>query len=160
MCSLPVRQLLPTFALAPRNEGRLLIPGVSSAPAHLYLPCQRNSKPAVLDMTVSSPLQKLTFQEPSSCQGCTLSVEDKRKWTSQQNACQASRIEFVPLVVETNQTVTHEALETIKLIGHLKGQRIGVTLSETAEHLFQRIGIELCERNACMRAVLFPVTAH
>ena len=74
-------------ALAARKEVPSLIPGASSRPADLYLPCWKNGKPAVLDVTVIFPLQKLTIQEASTTQGQALSVADKRKPASHQNGC-------------------------------------------------------------------------
>ena len=65
----------------------------------LHLPCWKNGKPAALDVTVISPLQKLTIQEASTTQGHML-VAHRRKWASHQNTCQAAEINIVQLVVE------------------------------------------------------------
>ena len=72
-------------ALTTRKEVPSLIPGVNSCPADLYLPCWKHGKPAALDVTVISPLQKLTIQEASVTQGHALSVADGRKRASHQN---------------------------------------------------------------------------
>ena len=49
-------------ALCPRKEMPSLIPGSKSRPADIYLPYWTHGKPAALDVSVISPLQKLTLQ--------------------------------------------------------------------------------------------------
>ena len=146
-------------ALAPRKEAPSLIPGTSSRPADLYLPCWRHGKPAALDVTIISPLQKLTIQKASVTQGHALSVADGRKRALHQGVCQATGIDFVPLVVETLGGWSQEAVETIKAIGRLQGQRLGLPTTETTMHLFQRLAIQLWRGNACMWAMRAPVMA-
>ena len=96
-------------------------------------------------MTVITPLQKLTIQEASATQGHTLSVPDERKQASRQNACQAAGINFVPL-----WRMEPRGSGTIKLIGRLQGQRLGLSILETTAHLFRWLAIELWNGNACM----------
>ena len=110
-----------------------------------------------MDVTVISPLRKLTVQEASATQGHALSVADERKRAAHQNACQTVGITFVPLAVETFGGWSQEAAETIKLIGHSQGQRLGLPSWETTKHLFQRLAIQLWKGNACMWAMRAPV---
>ena len=49
-------------ALCPRKEEPSLIPGSKSHPADIYLPCWTHGKPAALDVSVISPLQRLTLE--------------------------------------------------------------------------------------------------
>ena len=65
----------------------------------------------------------------------------------------------IPLVVETLKGWSQEAVETIKLIGRLQWQRLGLPTSETTAHLFQRLAIQLWRGNACMWAMHAPVMA-
>ena len=139
-------------ALAPRKKVPSLIAGVSSHPADLYLPCWKNGKPAALDVTVISPLQKLTIQEAYTTQVHTLSVEDKRKRALHQNPCQAIRINFVPLAVETFGEWRQEAVETIKLFGYLHGQRLGFVHLRNNCTPFPAPCHSLWKGNACMCA--------
>ena len=103
-----------------------------------------------LDVTIISPLQKLTIQKASVTQGHALSVADGRKRALHHGVCQANGIDFIPIVVETLGGWSQEAVETIKLIGRLQGQRLGLPTSESTAHLFQWLAIQLWRGNACM----------
>ena len=63
-------------AMANWKEVPSLIPGANSHPADLYFPCCKHGKPAALDVTIISPLQKLTIHEASVTQWHNLSVAD------------------------------------------------------------------------------------
>ena len=65
----------------------------------------------------------------------------------------------MPLVVESLGGWSLEAVENIKSIAHLQGQRLGLHISETTAHLFQRLAIQLWKRNACMWTMRDPVMA-
>ena len=60
--------------LAPRREVPSIIPNSSSRPADIYLPFWSGGRPAALDVTVISPLQKSTITASSSSQGAALTV--------------------------------------------------------------------------------------
>ena len=60
-------------SLSPRREVPSLVPGSSSCPADVFLPCWTHGRPATLDVSVISPLQQLTLQEAASSQGHALS---------------------------------------------------------------------------------------
>ena len=144
-------------ALAPRREVPALIPGASSRPADLYLPYWKRGRPAALDVTVISTLQKTTIQGAAVRQGFALGVGEERKRASHSSSCHSAGISFVPLVVETLGGWSSEAVETIKAIGRLQGQRLGLPLSESTRHLFQQLAIRLWRGNACMWATHVPV---
>ena len=63
-----------SVALPPRREVPSLIPGANSHPADIYLPCAKRGKPAALDVSAISPLQKLTVEGDTSTQGHALQV--------------------------------------------------------------------------------------
>ena len=48
-------------------------------------------------------------------------------------------------------------METVKAIGHLQGQRLGLPPTDIIAHLFQRLAIHLWRGNACMWATCVPV---
>lgn len=146
-------------ALGPRKEVPSLIPGAKSRPADLYLPYWKHGRSAALDVTVISPMQKLTLQGAAASQGHALEVGEVRKQASHHSACHSAEISFVPLVVETFGGWSHEAVETIKAIGHLQGQRLGLPTSETISHLFQQLGIRLWRGNACMWTTRVPINS-
>ena len=116
-------------------------------------------QPAALNVTVISPLQKLTMLEVSVIQGHALSVADRRKRASHQSACQAVGLSYVPLAVETLGGWSEEPVETIRhmYISQLQGQRLGLSILETIAHLFQRLAVQLRRGNACMWAMRIPV---
>ena len=144
-------------ALAPRREVPALIPGANSRPADVYLPCWKRGRPAALDVTVISPLQKLTVKGAATTQGHALDVGEGRKRASHSSSCHSSGISFVPLVVETLGGWSCEAVETIKAIGRLQGQRLGLPSSESTSHIFQQLAIRLWRGNASMWAMRIPV---
>ena len=145
-------------ALAPRREVPALMPGTKSRPADLYLPCWKRGRPAALDVTVISPLQKLTIKGAATTQGHALGVGEERKRASHSSTCYSAGISFVPLVVETLGGWSLEAVETIQAIGHLQSQRLGLQSSQTITHLFQQLAIRLWKGNACMWTMRVPVT--
>jgi len=56
-------------ALCPRKEVPSLIPGSRSRPTDIYLPNWEGGQPAAMDVTVISPLQRLTLSSASSVAG-------------------------------------------------------------------------------------------
>ena len=59
-------------ALCPRKEIPSLIPGSKCRPADIYMPYWTHGKPAALDVSITSPLQKLTLESSSMSQGHAL----------------------------------------------------------------------------------------
>ena len=78
-------------ALAPRREVPSLIPGISCRPADLFLPCWNHGRPAALDVTIISPLQKLTIKGAASNQGYALGAGEERKRASRGDVCHSAR---------------------------------------------------------------------
>ena len=144
-------------ALAPRREVPSLIPGSCSRPADLYLPVWKCGRPSALDITVISPLQKLTLAKAAVIQGSALLVAEERKRVAHANVCAEVGISFSPMAVETIGGWGKEAAETIHCIGRLQGLlRLGLDPSETITHLFQRLSVSLWRGNAAMWAARAP----
>ena len=59
-------------------------------------------------------------------------------------------VSFIPLVVETLRGWDEEAVNVIKSIGRLLGQRLGISPTETMKHLFQRLVVCLWRGNAAL----------
>ena len=133
-----------------------MIPGGKSRPADLYFSHWRHGKPAALDVTVISPLQKLTLQGAATTQGHALVIGEERKLALHSSACHSAGISFFPLVAESLGGWSREAVEMIKSIGCRQGQRLGLPTSETISHLFQKLAILLWRGNACMWATRVP----
>jgi hypothetical protein len=140
-------------ALAPRKEVPSLIPGSSSRPADVYLPNWKRGQPAAMDVTVISTLQQLTVAGAST----TLSVGETRKVSAHADACRAVGVSFIPLVVESIGGWSKQALDTIKSIGRLQGQRLGIPPAESTTHLFQRLSICLWRGNATLWIPRLPI---
>ena len=135
-------------ALAPRKEAPALIPGSNSRPADVFLPNWRSGKPAALDVSVISPLQQLTLAEAASSPGHALQVGINRKLATHASTCRTAGVDFVPLIVETLGGWSDEAITTIRSIGRLQGQRLGIPPPESTRHLFQRLAVALWKGNA------------
>ena len=112
-------------ALCPRKEIPSLIPGSKSRPADIYLPYWKHGKPAALDVSVISPLQKLTLESSSMSQGHALSVGAEHKRSVHSDACREVGVSFAPLLVETIDCWSEKASHTITSIGCLLGQHLG-----------------------------------
>ena len=129
------------------------------SPCNLYLLYWKHGKPAALDVTVIFPVQRLTLQGAAVTQGHALDVEEERKLASPLSACHFIGISFVPLVVRSFGGWSCEAVETIRVIGHLQGQQLGLPISETISHSFQQLGIHLWRGNACMWTTHVPISS-
>ena len=130
-------------ALAPRKEAPSVILGSSSCTADVYLPNWRRGQPAALDIHVISTMQQQTLVGASTTPGYALQVSEERKMAAHAGACQAAGVSFIPLVVESLGGWSYEAIQTIKSIGRLQGQRLGLPPPDTTRHLFQRLAIAL-----------------
>ena len=137
-------------ALAPRKEAPSVIPGSSSRPADVYLPNWKRGQPAALDIHVISTMQQQTLVGASTTPGHALRVGEERKMAAHAGPCRAAGVTFIPLVVESLGGWSEEAIYTIKSIGRLQGQRLGIPPPETTRHLFQRLSISLWRGNASL----------
>ena len=132
-------------ALAPTKEAPNLVPGSSARPADILLPYWCRGRPAALDVSVISPLQRLTLADAASTQGHALRYGVHRKLTSNLPACQVAGVDFPPIVVETLGGWCH----TIRSIGRALGQRLNSTDPyDMTKHLFGRLAIALWRGNA------------
>ena len=136
-------------ALAPTKEAPNLVPGSSARPADILLPYWCRGRPAALDVSVISPLQRLTLADAASTQDHALSVGVHRKLTSNLPACRAAGVDFFPIVVETLGGWCPDAVATIRSIGRALGQRLNSTDPyDMTKHLFGRLAIALWRGNA------------
>ena len=135
-------------ALALRRGAPSLVPGSQSRPADIYLLCWKRGRPAALDVTVISTMQRSTIQGAAENQGHALRIAEERKFAAHVAACQAAGISFIPLAVETLGGLSVTAADTISSIGRLMGQRFGISPAESTRHLFQRLSISLWRGNA------------
>ena len=144
-------------ALAPRREVPSLIPGSSSRPADVYLPHWKRGQPAALDVSVISTLQQLTVNGASTTQGYALSVGEGRKFAAHAVSCRSVGVSFIPLLVESLGGWNSRAMEVIKGIGRLQGQRLGIPPADSTTHLFQRLAICLWRGNASLWVRRIPI---
>ena len=127
-----------------------LIPGSKSCPADIYLPRWTQGKPAALDVSVISPLQRLTLETSSMSKGHALSVGEYHKHSAHSDACREVGVSFVPLLVETISGWSEMASQTITSIGCLLGQCLRSNSEDTIHHLFQCLSISLWRGNSTM----------
>ena len=88
-------------------------------------------------------MQQQTLVGASTTPGHALRVGEERKMAAHAGPCRAAGVTFIPLVVESLGGWSEEAIYTIKSIGRLQGQRLGIPPPETTRHLFQRLSISL-----------------
>ena len=144
-------------ALAPRREVPSLIPGSSSRPADVYFPCWKRGQPAALDVSVISTLQQLTVNGASTIQGHALSIGEERKLTVHAAPCRSVGVSFIPMIVESLGGWSPRAVDVIKCIGRLQGQRLGIPPADSTTHLFQCLAICLWQGNASLWVRRIPI---
>ena len=115
-----------------------MIPGSSSHPADVYLPNWRRGHPAALDIHVISTMQQQTLVGASTNPGYALQVGEERKMAAHAGACRAAG---VPLVVESLGGWSYEAIQTIKSIGRLQGQHLGLPPPDPTD-IFSSVNVE------------------
>ena len=108
-------------ALGPRREAPSLVPNSSSHPADILLSIWSQGKSAALDVSIMSPLQKLTLSGAATSPGHALNVGANRKLAASLPACLAAGEEFIPLMVETLGGWSSEGILNIKKIGQSLG---------------------------------------
>ena len=137
--------------LGPRREAPCLVPNSSSRPADVLLPSWSQGRSAALDVSVISPLQKLTLNGAATSPGHALNVGANRKLAAGLPACRAAGVEFIPLMVETLGGWSSETIRNVKKIGQSLGQRCSPAFpAETVKHLFGRLAMVLWRGNATL----------
>ena len=137
--------------LGPAREFRGLIPGSSSRPADVFLRNWERGRDAALDVTVISPLQTAVVDQEAAHPGYALRLAWERKMRSSFNACDAQRISFIPLPVETLGGWHAEAEKHIARLGReLARSTSGTDYKTSTNHLFQRLSLTLQKGNAAL----------
>ena len=126
----------------PPSRPASLIPGTQNRPADVYLPCWKRGRPAALDITVISTMQKATIQSAAENQGHALLVAEERIFAAHGATCQAAGISFLPLAIEIERHHCGHHLQ------HRLGQRFGISPPEPSRQLFQRLAVSLWRGNA------------
>ena len=138
-------------ALGPRREAPSIVPNSSSRPADILLPSRSQGRSAVLDVSVISPLQKMTLSGVATSPGHALNVWANRKLAASLPACRAASVEFIALIVETLGGWSSEAILNIKKIDQSLGQRTSPTFpAETVRHLFGRLAMAFWRGNTTL----------
>ena len=159
-----------------RREAPALIPGAKSPRGDLYLPCWKCGRPAALDVTVISPLQKFTVKGAASYNtgSCTRCWEE-RKWASRLSSCYSTSISFIPLVVKTLGGWSRKSMEIIVFLPgtvyrlHLIDCSKNIyipTIAITTLHIIKLIllttltvhkNVEMCDLNYSTQWPEFPI---
>ena len=101
-------------------------------------------------MIFISTMQQLTQASAASTPGYALHVGEERKMAAHAEACRSVGVHFVSIVAETMGGWSELAIDTIKSIGRLQGQRLGIPPPDSTRHLFQRLAISLWKGNATL----------
>ena len=64
---------------------------------------------------------------------------------------------FIPMIVESFSGWSPRAVDVIKCIGRLQGQRLGIPPADSTTHLFQRLAICLWRGNASLWVRRTPI---
>ena len=127
-----------------------LIPSSQSWPADVYLPNWDRRRPAALDVSVISTLQRLTLCGAANVIGYALSAEDGKR-ASHEASCRDAGVSFrVLLIFESLGGLSDLGRKTLYSIGRLLGLRMGVPISDSVRHLFQRCSVCLWWGNATL----------
>ena len=136
-------------ALGPRREAPCLVPNSSSQPEDVLLPSWIQGRSAALDVSVISPLQKLTLNGAATSPGHALNVGANLKLAAGLPACQAAGVEFILLMVEILGGWSSEAICNIRKIGQSLGQRCSPAFpAKTVKHFFGCLAMTLWRGNA------------
>ena len=128
--------------LGPRREAPSLVPNSSSRPVDILLPSWNQGRSAALDVSVISPLQKLTLNAAATTLGHVLNVGDNSMLAAGFPAFRAAGVEFIPLMVETLGGWRSEVFLNLKKIGQSLGQKTSPTFpAETLKLLFVRLAM-------------------
>ena len=146
-----------TAALGPLKEASGIVVGSMSRPADIYLPYWQCGRPAALDVTVVSPLQKALISQAATTDGHALSVAVRRKMRDHDIPCHEAGVDFIPLAVETLGGWCEEAMVTIKGVARAQGLRLGTPPHEASPRLFQKLAIALWRGNSALWARRAPV---
>ena len=114
--------------------------------------CPSTYKGSTSDVTVISPMQKLTIKR------CNYNPRSHPWfWWGKKESLS---FQFLSLLwhflcslggmVETCRGWSCEAMKTIKAIGRLQSQKLGLPSSENTSHIFQQLAIRLWRGNTCI----------
>ena len=127
-----------------------LIPSSQSWPADVYLPNWDRRRPTALDVSVISTLQRLTLCGAANVIGYAFSAEDGKR-ASHEASCRDAGVSFrVLLIFESLGGLSDLGRKTLYSIGRLLGLRMGVPISDSVRHLFQRCSVCLWWGNATL----------
>ena len=137
--------------LGPAREFRGLIPGSAARPADIFLRNWDRGKDAALDVTVISPLQAAVVEREAEEPGYALRFAWDRKMRAAFDVCDAQRISFVPLPVETYGGWHPVAIRHISRLGRELSRSPACASQDTAsKHLFQRLSLSIQKGNASL----------
>jgi hypothetical protein len=147
-------------ALAPLREVPSLIPGTQSRPADIFLPRWTRGLPAALDVTIVSPLQSSLLRGAAMTSGFAAAHATERKRVKHEALCSREGISFFAVAAETTGGWDPRAAAIITDVARFQASRVGISPSESALHLFQRLSVTLWRSNSAMwirrRQLLHP----
>ena len=137
--------------LGPRREAPCIVLNSHPRAVDVLLPSWIQGRSAALDVSVISPLQKLTLNGVSTSPGHALNVGANWKLAAGPPACRAAGVVFISLIVDTLGGWSSEAICNIKKIGQSLGQRCSPAFPvETVKHLFGCLAMAPWRGNATL----------
>ena len=115
--------LLALELFFPISEQKSLLPDNKSRQGDIFLPVWNAGQPAVLDVTVSSPLQSSLIINGSEKSGFALSAAEDRKYEHYAQSCSEVGIQFIPLASETFGGFSETVRKTLRRIATLADNR-------------------------------------
>ena len=113
-------------------------------PANIFLRNWNCGRDSALDVTVISPLQSAVVYREVAEPGFALQYAWDRKMRAAYDACDAQRISFIPLPVETFGGWHPSAAKQIARLGRELSRSPPAVSQETAsKHLFQRLALSV-----------------
>ena len=94
---------------------------------NIFLPAWERGRPDAIDVTIISPRQLQTLARAATCPGYAFRVVENRKLAAHLGECRSQGIDFFPMVAESLGGWSDEAISIIQRVGHMLGQRLGVS---------------------------------
>ena len=132
-------------ALAPRRE--VAVTSSQSRPADIFLPSWSRGRPAALDVTVTSSLQRSSISGSASRAGHALQLAERRKRRTHATACHEAGVTFIPLAVEALGGWSSEACETLVSLARFHSLRSADPPPDSFQRLLERLSVTLQRGN-------------
>ena len=116
----------------------------------MFLPNWSGGRDAAVDITVINPLQSSLVARTATEPGYALIYQYNKKWQKYVQICHENGIVFHPIPLETMGGFGGSSINLIKRLGQSLGRATGQDETETTQHLFGRLSIQLMKGNCSL----------